>query len=121
MSVYVTPTDCDDPAVTVADSHCMEADTLVDAALANLGVSRAELTLPVSALTLLGKYYALAAACREKAKGEASTLLAKATAYEKSAQALAGRLSRELLGVASSATGGASSAGFGTCRVKRGG
>lgn len=121
MSVYVTPADCDDPAVTVAATHCVEADTLVDAALASLGISRSELTLPVSALTLLGKYYATAAACREKAKGEASTLLAKAMAYEKSAQTLASRLNRELLGLASSTASGGSSAGFGTCRTKRGG
>lgn len=118
MGIYVSPTDCDDPAVTVTDSHCAEADTLVAAHLANLGIVQSDLSLPIAALTLLGKYYATAAACREKAKGENTTLLDKARTYEKNASTLAARLSRALLGLdtASPATGG----GTGSCRVRRG-
>lgn len=117
MGIYVDPTDCHDPAVTVVEAHCANADILIAADLANIGVDPSELTLPVAILTLLGSYYATAAACLERSKGEDTTLINKAQMYSMHAKTLASKLSRAGLGLATdAATGG----GSGYCRVRRG-
>lgn len=120
MSTYVTPADCDEPAVSVLDKHCTEADTLVEVNLMRLGVSPSDLTLPVAALTLLGKYYAIAAALRDKARGQDSTLLEKSASYAKSAKELAGALNRSMLGLDAPDGAATNGAGTGFCRVRRG-
>lgn len=117
MGTYVSPTDCHDPAVAVAETHCASADALIAAGLANIGVDPGELTLPVAILTLLGSYYATAAACLERSKGEDTTLINKAQMYSMHAKTLASKLTRAALGLTTDASAGG---GSGYCRVRRG-
>lgn len=117
MGVYVTTGDCTDPAVSVAESHCILADTKVNAALWSKDIDPARLTLPHSLLTALGVAYATALACLERSQGEGSTLMEKHLAYENQARSLAATITRQALGLDIS-TG--ASGGMGSIEIGRG-
>jgi hypothetical protein len=117
MATYVTPGDCTDPAVSIAESHCILADTKVNAALWSKGIDPASLTLPHPLLTALGVAYATALACLEKSKGEETTLLNKHVAYENQAKTLSMGITRQSLGL--DVTTGASG-GMGSIEIGRG-
>jgi hypothetical protein len=117
MGAYVSPADCTEPAVTVAEAHCTIADTRIRSVLWSKGIDPADLTLPQAMLTALGVAYATALACLEKSRGEETTLLSKHAAYENQAKTLAAGITRQALGLDLTA---AASGGLGSIEIGRG-
>ena len=99
----------DDPAISVTEDHLAQADVFIDLSLAERGFTQAEidgLTLPITALTTIAVAWAKRLACIDGAIGEQSPLLDKAKQFEKTAQILVSKLTRESLGIEALDTSG---------------
>ena len=117
MARYADTTDIIDPALRASEAHMLAADALVDADLRAIGVDPADPSLPSPLLTQLAVAYACQQAALEQSRGEETALLNKAALYAARAKAVAAKLTRDALGLATPALGGA---GLGSIRVGRG-
>lgn len=116
MARYAALTDISDPALTVTESHLVQADAEVDGDLAARGYTPTEITglvLPDVALTLLAVAHACRIAALEGAIGENSPLMDKAKQYASLAKERAGRLTRSALGLTEP------SGGYGSVEIGR--
>lgn len=98
-----------DAAITVTEEHLTQADVFIDLSLAERGFTQDEidgLTLPITALTTIAVAWAKRLACIDGAIGEQSPLLDKAKQFEKTAQVLVSKLTREALGITALETSG---------------
>jgi hypothetical protein len=116
-SRYAQLGDCEDPSVTVSQSHLDEADTYVDGALWARGINPADVTLPNAQLKTLAVAWAMRIACIKGAVDEHSPLKDKAKEYLKNAEVLESQITRESLGLADTTTGSGS---YGTVTLGRG-
>lgn len=115
-SKYAQIADCHDPAVTVEDADLQQADVYVDGVLWERGINPADVLLPNDRLRTLAVTWAIRLAAIQGATGDNSPLFDKAKEYQKTADLLAGQITRESLGLAAPAGSG----GYGTVTLGRG-
>ncbi|MDO8940902.1 MAG: hypothetical protein Q7U98_17240 [Methylicorpusculum sp.] len=88
-----------DPSFTVSEAHLAAADIFVDLSLHERGFNPEDVTLPNAVLSEIAANWAKRLSATEGAITENSPLLAKAREFEKNAQALIKKLTREALGI----------------------
>ena len=89
-----------DPSVTVTETHLIAADIYVDLSLRERGINPSAIVLPNPVLSEIASIWAKRLAAIEGSITENSPLIDKANQFEKSANGLVEKLSRESLGVA---------------------
>lgn len=120
MALYAHLTDCLDAALIVTEAHLDDADVYVDLSLRERGftsVDIALIVLPNAALKAIAVAWAKRSAAIEGALGEDSPLIDKAKQYEKTAENLASKLTREALGLPPPTDSGAGFGFFGIGRA----